>query len=239
MAVGREPVTVLGVMARAPVPGRCKSRLARHVGAELSAAVYRSMLIDCLTAFSRIPARRHVVLAAPECDGVRHLRALAPPAWEVQCQQGADLGERLAHGFETLGAGGEAVALLSSDSPTLPISEVAAGLRALDGPNKALIGPCDDGGYYLIGLSTFEPTVLSEIPWSTAEVLQTTRQRCRALGLSVTELPTWYDVDDLDDLGRLQRELAEDPTRAESTARLLARESRLAARLVRTDSAPH
>jgi rSAM/selenodomain-associated transferase 1 len=211
----------IGMMARAPVPGRCKTRLARTLGDGPSAALYGAMVQDCLRGWSRVEGARKVVLAAPEHDGVRVLRALSPPEWEVMAQQGQDLGERLRHALALLSEGGAAVALVDSDSPTVPVATFAERLRALGGGRRALFGPSDDGGYYLVGLGVPERGVLDGISWSTPEVLDQSLERCRALGLSFELLPRWYDVDDADDLGRLVAELTVTPERAPASAEIL------------------
>src|SRR5215467_14575969 len=141
-------------MARAPVPGRCKTRLAAAVGPARAADIYRAMLLDTLARFELTGAARCVVMAAPEDDGERVLGAIVPPRWETVPQEGAGLGARLASAFRTLGAGGDAVALVSSDSPTVPIEQVREALARTREPRRALVGPCEDGGYYLIGLTT-------------------------------------------------------------------------------------
>lgn len=82
----------LGVMARAPVPGRCKTRLAPMLGAAGAARLYEAMLRDSLDAFAGVGASRLVVLAAPEDSGVAALRSIASAAWEVIAQEGNDLG---------------------------------------------------------------------------------------------------------------------------------------------------
>jgi rSAM/selenodomain-associated transferase 1 len=214
------PVT-LGVMARAPVPGRCKTRLSPPLSAQQAAALYRAMLEDSFSAYARVDATRLVVMAAPEDGGPAMLRELAPAPWEVVVQQGADLGQRLAHAFSTLGGRGETVALVDSDSPTVPVAPITRGLAALGGQDRALVGPCEDGGYYLIALGAVSPRglqILAGIPWSTSQVMPATRARCAALGLSLDELPVWYDVDDAGDLERLGGELRRDPALAPRTA---------------------
>src|SRR5258708_13599038 len=95
-------VTV-GVMARAPLPGRCKTRLAPALGAEGASTLYRAMFLDTLDALDRLSGVRKVVLAAPEDDGASILGTLAPSSWRVLAQRGRDLGERLANGFTDLG----------------------------------------------------------------------------------------------------------------------------------------
>src|SRR5437773_3044184 len=110
----------IGVMARAPVPGRCKTRLAARLGPARAAALYEALLVDSLRAFGMLRARRRVVMAAPEDGGFAALRALAPPEWEVIEQVGENLGTRLEHAMGTLGAEGAAI-LVDRDSQTLPI----------------------------------------------------------------------------------------------------------------------
>ncbi|HEY8038990.1 MAG TPA: TIGR04282 family arsenosugar biosynthesis glycosyltransferase [Polyangiaceae bacterium] len=213
----------LGVMARAPIAGRCKTRLASALGDAAAADVYRAMLLDSLDALARArPALgRLVVMAAPEDDGVAVLRALAPEPWEILPQRGEGLGARLANAFRALGAGGDAVALVSSDSPTVSWGEVAGALARFGGERRAMMGPCDDGGYYLVALGSLELGILEGIDWSTPRVQDQTRQRCAALGLALDVLAPAYDVDDARDLERLRVELREHPGRAPRTAAVL------------------
>lgn len=213
----------LGVMARPPVPGRCKTRLANGIGADAAAALYEAMLLDTLDGLSRIQAR-HVLLAAPEDDGAAALSRLAPRGWEVIVQRGTGLGERLANSMRDLWQEGQLVCLLDSDSPTLPLDSIASRLadpRCHDA-RTAVVGPCEDGGYYLIGANTAEPGLFDDIPWSTALVLDATRARCAALGLALEELPAWFDVDCATDLERLARDVVRDPSLAPRTGAVLA-----------------
>jgi rSAM/selenodomain-associated transferase 1 len=208
-------------MARAPLARHCKTRLAVAVGAEKAAAIYHAMLLDSLDTFSRVGASRCVVMAAPEHDGVAHLRRVVPPSWEVIAQEGEGLGARLAHAFRVLGERGAPVVLTDSDSPTVDGAAIAHALARFAGPRKALMGPCDDGGYYLIGLTTLELGILDGISWSTPEVAAQTRVRCAALRISLEELPLGYDVDGPPDLDRLREELTHLPERAPRTAKVL------------------
>jgi rSAM/selenodomain-associated transferase 1 len=193
-------------MARAPVPGRCKSRLAAVVGESRAAALYEAMLLDTLDALSAaLPAEvRRVVMAAPEEDGVSVLRALAPAEWEVVAQLGDGLGARLADAVLRLGAGGDTVALVDSDSPTVDFGVVARSLARLREPHQAMMGPCTDGGYYLIALTSPDTGVFAGIDWSTPRVQEQTRARCTALGIALHELPLGHDVDDAEGLARLR-----------------------------------
>jgi rSAM/selenodomain-associated transferase 1 len=217
----REARVTIGVLARAPVAGRCKRRLVPVLGTQGAADLYEAMMLDTLDALGRVGAESAVVLAAPEDDGVAQLRRLAPPSWEVVAQHGETLNERLAHAFGSLGRKGEAVVLCDSDSPTIPLAPLAPALSTFSGHKRALMGPCDDGGCYLLGMTEPIVGVLREIPWGTPEALLRARERCFELEVSVLELPTWYGVDDPPDLERLRGELANHPERAPRTAERL------------------
>ena len=211
----------IAVMARAPIVGRCKTRLAKRLGAEGAAALYRAMLLDTLDALGRVDARR-VIMAAPEDDGVEVLGALAIGAsspWSVLPQVGRDLGERLTDAMAKI-AGVEGGVLLDSDSPTMPVASLARDLRRLAGAH-ALLGPCVDGGYWAIGAPHADPRIFQGIPWSTPEVCARTRERFRAVGWEWSELDVAYDVDEADDLSRLRDELRVEPERAPRCARWL------------------
>jgi hypothetical protein len=208
-------------MARAPVPGACKTRLACALGAAYAAELYRAMLLDTLAAYSKLRFSERVLLAAPENDGVAILRALAPPEWSVQAQVGPDLGTRLTQARAALGDG--PLILASSDSPTAPYPAIGSAVAEWNDRNQVLLGPCTDGGYYLIGLAIRELGVFRDIPWSTNRVALATRARCAELGLSVRELPYTYDIDEPPSLELLRGELGPDPSRAPRTAAALNR----------------
>ncbi len=213
---------ILGLMARAPAPGYCKTRLAALLGADSSARLCEAMLRDSLDAFAGVGASQLVILAAPEHAGVAALRSIASAAWDVVAQEGDGLGERMANAMATLGAGGEPVALVGSDSPLVPIAPIRAALATLHGPRRALLGPCDDGGYYLIALTSPVLAVFRGIRWGTPEVLRATRARCRELSLELAELPLSYDIDKPSDVARAKSELRLYPERAPRTAAWLA-----------------
>jgi uncharacterized protein len=214
----------IGVMARAPVAGRCKTRLAASVGDVLAAELCRAMLVDTLGSIERtFASTRLVVMAAPEHEGASLLRALAPPRWEIVVQEGEGLGARLRHAFLTLGASSTPVALVDSDSPTASWDAAESALAGLRGPRRVCMGPCTDGGYWLIAMTTIVLDILERISWSTPAVAAETRARCAALGLTLEELPLGRDVDGPDDLAWLREELRRHPERAPATAAVLER----------------
>jgi rSAM/selenodomain-associated transferase 1 len=213
----------LGVMARAPVPGCCKTRLAAVLGDEGAASLYRAMLLDTIEALGHAcaAASRLVVMAAPENDGVARLRALVPAPWEVVAQAGEGLGARLTAATRALGSSGATVALVSSDSPTVDWGAVGRAMAHFRGPGRVQMGPSPDGGYYLIALGAADVGVFEGIPWSTPLVQRETRARCAALSLALEELPAGRDVDDVEDLAPLREELRARPRRAPRTAAVL------------------
>ncbi len=211
----------LAVVARAPTPGRCKTRLSPRLSPQEAATFYQAMLLDTLDALSEVKCGRRVVLAAPEDDGVARLRELVPAAWEVVSQRGDDLGERLANGMSDLSLPEKALALVSSDAPTLPTSAISAALRSFGRSPRALLGPSEDGGYYLIAMNVLELGVFSGISWSTAIVAEQTRVRLRELALPWDELPIAADIDTPADLDRLRAKLSRQPGLALRCAKLL------------------
>lgn len=207
----------IGIMARAPVAGRCKTRLAKTFGAEGAAQLYAAMLADRLAAVDALPAVRRVIVAAPEDDGVAVLGRLAPIGWEIIEQRGADLGARLGNAFRDLVGSGGLVCLVDSDSPLVSFASLRPELTKPRGPRTVVAGPCEDGGYYLIGMTSLELGVLDDIPWSTSAVMPRTRERCDELGLRLEELAEAYDVDEAPDVDRLERDLRERPELAPRT----------------------
>src|SRR5262249_62298668 len=106
------------MMARAAVPGRCKTRLAAAIGDAAAARLYAAMIADSIDAYSRAGAKRNVVIAAPEHEGLRALQAVVPRSWEVISQAGGELGERLGNAFRGLRTEGAAVGLGGRGVPT-------------------------------------------------------------------------------------------------------------------------
>jgi uncharacterized protein len=120
----------------------------------------------------------------------------------------AGFGRSLLHATRALfDRGYGAVCLVNSDSPTLPTSLLIQTARALLGPGQRIVlGPADDGGYYLIGMQQPHAHLFADIAWSTESVAAATHARANALNLEVMTLPTWYDVDDAASLARLLAE---------------------------------
>jgi rSAM/selenodomain-associated transferase 1 len=120
-------------------------------------------------------------------------------------QEGGDLGQRLHHALSTAAADADSVAALGSDHPTLPLELVHRAFERVESGVDVVLGPAEDGGYYLIALraGAVSPRLFADIAWSTPSVLAQTLERCRELGLAVELLPEAADVDTPEDLRRL------------------------------------
>ena len=199
----------VAVMAKVPGEVPVKSRLHAALTPERATALYRCFLLDRLDALAAVAGVCPVVAFTP-AHARAEMAALAPPRVPLLAQEGDDLSARLSHVFERLFDGGHAAVIaLDSDSPTLPMAYVTQAADALTlAKADVVIGPTDDGGYYLIGVGRRQPALFDGIPWSTSATRAATEARARDLGLSVLLLPRWFDVDTPEDLQRLRADLA-------------------------------
>lgn len=195
---------VVVLLAKWPGAGRAKRRLAREIGREQAQALARSFLEDTLALVARSGADRLVIAYAPPAARA-HFDALAPHARLVG-QPAAGFGTRLRSAVEAGLAAGRRVVVIGADSPTLPPAHVRRAFARLAHAD-AVLGPADDGGYYLIGArAPLPPDLFARMPWSTARVMRETLRRAAAAGLRVALLPYAYDVDDAAGLRRLARD---------------------------------
>jgi uncharacterized protein len=200
------------IFARYPSPGRVKTRLVPPLDHAAATALYRAFLLDSIERWSVAGAYETVVCVADarDVDPMRRLIAdeLAPiaPHIAVRAQEGDDLGTRLLRAFEeALVDGCDRVCAIGSDHPTLPVPMLQSAFDRTNGED-VVVGPTDDGGYWLIGMQRAHAELLEGMPYSTAELCDATRARAGALGLSLRELGRWYDVDGVADLERLWRD---------------------------------
>jgi hypothetical protein len=196
----------LFVMAKDPRVGTVKTRLCPPLRPETAARLYRCFLSDVLDLVASLQDVDPVVAYSPADAGPEFAR-LTSGRFLLLPQEGEDLGERLESTFRTLFRRGyERVSAVSTDSPDLPIEYLHEAFRRLEGA-PVVVGPCPDGGYYLIGLSRLIPELFRNMPWSTERVVAETDACARRFGLGVSYLPPWHDVDTAADLDRLVRDL--------------------------------
>lgn len=217
-------VPALAVMAKAPEPGRAKTRLIPALGEAGAALLARAFLVDS-AALARRAARaaggEAVVIATPDaaCQDLAVLTELA-----ALPQGGSDLGARIVTAFAALFARGHApVMLLGADTPALPEAHIAAALAlAAARPEAAVFGPTGDGGYWTVALSAPAPALFAHITWGTATVLAETRAAAARAGIPLAFAPPWDDVDEPADLDALMAQLDADPEAAPATRAALA-----------------
>lgn len=204
------PRDVLAIVAKRPAPGATKTRLSPPLTGEQAAALYECFLQDTVELMRRIRDVHRVIAYLPTTERP-YFEALAPD-FELILQQGESLGPRLnsiLHHY--LERGAERVVIMDSDSPTLPARYVEMAFARLTADTDVVFGPCDDGGYYLIGARRPVDRLLLEVQMSTSSVLQDTLVLATCEKLRVELLPAWYDIDDHAALERLHRELRETP----------------------------
>jgi rSAM/selenodomain-associated transferase 1 len=183
--------------------------LAAHIGDTAASTIYRLFVVTLLDRLKTVAARR--VLVYTPADRRDQFAALAGEHWQLAAQADGSLGKRIHCYFRSaLDAGAHRVVLLGSDSPTVPADYVGHALETLR-DHPVVLGPTPDGGYYLIGLRDGIPPIFDRIRWSSHEVWRQTVQRLNAAQIPFATLPEWYDVDDLEDLERLSRELSQWP----------------------------
>jgi hypothetical protein len=168
----------------------------------------RALLLDTFASVSQLHVEKAVLFTPPEHE--TEIRALTPFPAVFLAQRGATLGDRMYGGMrDLLGFGFEAVVMIGSDLPTMPSVHVSAALDILARrPDALVLGPAEDGGYYLIGVTRTHPQLFERIPWGTSQVLEHTCKAAEALGMTVEKISQWYDVDSLSDLRRVWRDAA-------------------------------
>ena len=211
--------SALALMTKSPRAGQVKTRLVPPLTNEEAAHLNRCFLQDtgaaisvCCSGLTATGPSRPIVRAVAVYTPVgseSDYTDILPADFSLLPQRGKDFGERLYLAAEDLfKCGFDAVCLIDSDSPTVPAENFAHAVKLLSLPgDRIILGPCDDGGYYLIGLKRLHREVFERIDWSTERVFEQTRQRATQIGIRVHELPRGFDVDDRATLHRLCDEL--------------------------------
>lgn len=214
-------VCAIAVMAKAPQPGRCKTRLVPPLTAEQAASMSRAFLRDMtenLALAARTAPIQPYVAYAPAGHAASFDGLLAPGTKLILADGTPPMpdgvqgfGRCLLHAIGSLlAAGYESACVLNSDSPTLPTEFLRRAAFSLGAAESTIVmGAAEDGGYTLLGMQAAHAHLFRSIDWSTPRVADQTRVRAREARLKMVELPCWYDVDDAASLRRLQAELAE------------------------------
>ena len=217
----RKISNALIVVAKQPAPGKTKTRLSPPLKPEQASELYRCFLNDTLDLVRQVKQVQPVIAFLPAEAGT-YFQQLAPDFDLIQ-QDGPDLGVRLDNAISSyLSRGYKRVVIMNSDSPTLPPTHLTEAFATLESGVDVVLGPCDDGGYYLIGLKRPVPRLLRGVQMSTPTVTTDTIALASNGGLRVHLLPTWYDVDDAASLIQLAAEVESGDQRvAKHTRRFL------------------
>ncbi len=218
----------MAVMGKASIPGRVKTRLVPPLSADEAAQLNTAFLQDAVANVIGAGASAYVAFGPAGSDAF--FREHLPPEAGLIAASLPNFGACLAIAIDTmLEAGHCGACVLNADSPTLPMRLLREATRLLSEPGeRAVLGPSEDGGYYLLGLKSVQPHLFENIDWSTERVCAQTRQRAAEAGLPVVLLEPWYDVDDAAALRRLERELSHQPKPDEAAAGVSAAATRSA-----------
>jgi rSAM/selenodomain-associated transferase 1 len=194
------------IIAKEPKPGSVKTRLTPPLDPQTASKIYHNLLLDRIEQVESLKGADHFVAYYPK-SSLQFFQNIISSSFSLLPQKGKDLGERLSNIFSDLFKEGyERIVIMDSDSPNLPSRHISEGLRRLNEADL-ILGPCEDGGYYLVGLSSNMPQIFQGIPWSTSEVTKLTIEKARAMDKNISLLEKWYDVDTIEDLRRLRTEL--------------------------------
>ena|ERR1044071_3066023 len=227
-------ICALAVMTKAPQAGQVKTRLVPPLTANEAAELNKCFLLDTAAAISNTTTNCEAcgVAVYTPIGAESAYDELLQTGFRLLPQRGTGFGDRLHYATDDLFKSGFAsVCLIDSDSPTVPASSFSQAVCKLADPgDRVVLGPCDDGGYYLIGLKKRHRELFTRIDWSTEHVFKQTMDRAINLGLDVSLLPAGYDVDDADSLGRLCDELL--GGKSTSTAEIALNTRRFLSRIV-------
>lgn len=201
----------LAVMAKAPVAGQVKTRLLPVLTPEEAAELSRALLVDQLNHLSGLKSADLYLAFTPD-DARASMAELASAPFRLFAQEGDDLGARMNGVFDWLRAQGHRnMVLIGGDLAPVPLRNLAEAFTALEvAGERVVLGPSRDGGYYLVGMNRSTPQIFDGMTWSHDRVLAQTTAKLSASKIEFHLLPTWFDIDTVDDLRRMKSQLPPD-----------------------------
>lgn len=192
------------LFAKAPEAGNVKTRLIPSLGKQGAAELQRRMAHHIIDQVFKAPFAHIELQCYPDSRHPFFVDLLNDYCIELKPQQGSDLGQKMAHAFQQALTHHKYAVIIGTDAPGISNQYLEQAFIKLQSGIDVVLGPAEDGGYVLIGLSRFEADIFNGIEWSTASVLEQTRQRIMQANISCHELATLWDVDVAQDLNRLQ-----------------------------------
>ena len=185
-----QPINALILFIKNPEKGKVKTRLASTVGDDRALEIYRALLAHTRTVTLEVDATRMLFYSQRITEGDEWLRR----DFQKYQQADGDLGDRMEAAFQRAFEQHDRVIIIGSDCISLTSEIVSEGFLKLE-QHDFVLGPALDGGYYLLGMNSFSPTLFRDMPWSTESVASLTRQRITDLGKTIYELPPLSDID--------------------------------------------
>ena len=203
------------IMTKVPTAGNVKTRLEPFLTPEQCAELAECFLLDTVSKAKSL--QNKLIIAYSPSEKRDDLQELVGNKQILVEQKGVNLGERMFYAFQiAFRQNSDAVVMIGTDSPTFPPEFIERAYENLKN-GDAVLGKTEDGGFYLIGLRTLRKEIFENIEWSSPKTFQQTARNIKSLGLKLSLLPTWFDVDFPNDLERLRKDLAENPITAPLT----------------------
>ncbi len=194
-------LTSVGLMARKPESGKVKTRLASAVGDEQALSIYKSLLARALNLLSELDRQRYQPFLFATGEGaVSCFRKMQECDFEVVAQSGGDLGQRMKNALDFMinQPSVSKTMLIGSDIPGLTREQIDSADDMLD-EKDLVIGPCSDGGFYLIGMNKIHPELFQDIEYGSSNVLRQTLAAAESCRLKASLLSELRDLDEISD----------------------------------------
>lgn len=196
---------ILIIFVKYPRPGFVKTRLAKTIGEEKAALLYR-LFVEAISERTKDISFKRFVFYHPS-EEKELVRDWLGNGFKFYPQKGDTLGERLSNAFRfTFGRGAQRVIAIGTDSPSIDKTVILNAFEELK-DTQCVLGPSLDGGYYLIGLSFFKKGLFEEIRWGTSKVFEQTINRLKEMGLRYELLNKSFDIDHYKDILLLKQRL--------------------------------
>lgn len=196
--------TVL-VFSKAPVPGTVKTRLIPRISETDAAVIYKELVERTLNTVTAVDYLGLQLWCTPVDDHPFFLACQEKYELDLCLQSGGNIGDRMQAAVKETLWGDNSVLVIGCDCPELQAEDISTARDKLHTGSDVVLGPSEDGGYYLIGMKELHPELFRGIHWGESTVLEETRYRLAQSGLSCYELPLRWDLDDADDLDRYLR----------------------------------
>lgn len=184
------------IFAKNPEAGKVKTRLAATLGNEAALSIYQQLLSHTASVVNYLPVDKFVFYS----NFTEELDAWDNTLFFKQVQKGNDLGERMKNAFAAIFQKDYSkVLIIGTDCPDVDADMIMNAFTYLDS-HDVVIGPAQDGGYYLLGMNQLYAQLFENIKWSTHTVFDETRMKCEALHLNYSLLPILRDIDHEEDL---------------------------------------